>query len=81
MKMGCLDAYQGEHDRIIRHPAFMADLLLLMDRRDTFRHRVLSVLSARPNVFRAMLAMHDGTPTPRLILTSLLSLGWTILTA
>lgn len=81
LKSGRLDDYQGEHDRIVRHPAFMADLLLLMDRRDTLRHRVLSALSARPNAFAGMLAMHGGSPTPRLLFTSLLSLGWTILTA
>jgi flavin-dependent dehydrogenase len=80
LQSGRLEDYQREHEAIRRHPAFMADLLLLMDRRDTLRRRVLAALSARPKVFAGLLAMHDGPPAPRLIFTSLLSLGWTILT-
>jgi menaquinone-9 beta-reductase len=78
---GRLDSYQSAHERIRRGPALMADLLLLLDRRDTLRGRVLAALESRPAVFAGMLATHVGEWRPLGMVLPLMSLGWSLLTA
>jgi len=75
-----LDGYQAAHERIRRGPALMADLLLLLDRRDTLRGRVLAALESRPAVFADMLATHMGEWKPLGMVWPLVSLGWGLLT-
>jgi flavin-dependent dehydrogenase len=77
---GRLDDYQTAHERIRRGPALMAELLLLLDRRDTLRGRVLAALESRPTVFADMLATHVGEWKPLGMVWPLMSLGWSLLT-
>jgi len=55
-------------------------LLLLLDRRDTLRGRVLAALESRPAVFADMLATHVGEWKPLGMVWPLVSLGWGLLT-
>lgn len=55
-----LSRYQAAHRRIGRRPAFMADLMLLLDRRTRLRRGTMRVLAARPALFAGMLAFHVG---------------------
>jgi 2-polyprenyl-6-methoxyphenol hydroxylase-like FAD-dependent oxidoreductase len=77
---GTLDGYEAEHRRLRRRPAFMADLLLLMGRRNWLRRRTLNVFSAQRNVFSGMLAMHVGALPPASFAANCLALGWGLLT-
>jgi flavin-dependent dehydrogenase len=77
---GDLSQYAVDHRRIGRRPEFMADLMLLLDRRHGLRRRVLSAMSARPSLFAGMLAHHVGELNPAQFLANGLALGWQILT-
>ena len=81
LAQGDLRLYQAHYDEIRRRPALMAELLLLLDRREILRHRVFSSFAARPEVFSRMLAFHAGLLSPRPFLSALFTLGWGILTA
>ncbi len=81
MELDDLGLYQKAHNRIRRRPALMADLMLLMDQRDSLRRRVFSALSARPKVFADMLSMHVHGFSPRVVATAAISLGWSMFTA
>jgi 2-polyprenyl-6-methoxyphenol hydroxylase-like FAD-dependent oxidoreductase len=77
---GTLAGYEAEHRRLRRRPAFMADLLLMMGRRNWLRRRTLNVFSAQRNVFSGMLAMHVGALPPASFAANCLALGWGLLT-
>lgn len=77
---GSLAGYEEEHRRLRRRPAFMADLLLMMGRRNWLRRRTLSVFSTRQNIFSGMLAMHVGALPPASFAANCLALGWGLLT-
>ena len=62
LEAGDLASYEAAHRRIGRRPAFMADLMLLMDGRRRLREPALSVLSAHPGLFARLLALHVGQP-------------------
>ena len=81
LEVGDLSRYQAEYDGIRRGPAMMADLLLLLDRRSSIRRRVFSAFSARPEVFSQMLALHVGDPSYRVLASTLLYLGWGMISA
>jgi flavin-dependent dehydrogenase len=53
---GDLESYQAEHQRLIRRPALMANLLLLLDRFPCLRRSVLRILAAEPPIFAKLLA-------------------------
>jgi flavin-dependent dehydrogenase len=57
---GDLSRYGRLHGQMRRRPAFMADLMLSLDRWPAVRRRALSVLSAHPRWFQTMLAVHVG---------------------
>jgi flavin-dependent dehydrogenase len=77
-----LERYATAHRQIMRRPAFMADLLLSLDRSAWLRRRVLNAFSAEPRIFAAQLAMHVGTATTAdFIRRSMVPLGRRILTA
>jgi flavin-dependent dehydrogenase len=77
---GTLAGYEAEHRRLRRRPAFMADMLLLMGRRNWLRRRTLNVFSTQRNVFSGMLAMHVGALPPASFAANCLALGWGLLT-
>lgn len=57
---GDLKRYQTAHRRMARRPAFMAQLMLLLDRFPRLRPRVLRTLAAEPAIFERLLAVHAG---------------------
>jgi flavin-dependent dehydrogenase len=79
---GDLRAYAAAHRRLARRPAFMAALMLSMDRSAWLRRRALRALSSEPRIFATQLAMHVGAATTTdFIRRSMLPLGRHILTA
>jgi hypothetical protein len=80
LEAGNLALYEAEHRRMGRRPEFMADLMLLLDRRDRLRSRAIRAMSGAPRLFRAMLAMHMGEISLPAFLTNSLYLGWRMLT-
>jgi len=77
-----LEAYATAHRRLARRPAFMAALMLSLDRSAWLRRRVLRAFSKEPRLFATQLAMHVGASTTAdFILGSMLPLGRRILTA
>jgi len=57
---GDLKRYQTAHRRMARRPAFMAQLMLLLDRFPKLRPHVLRTLTAEPAIFERLLAVHAG---------------------
>jgi len=57
---GNLDLYEAAHRRLLRRPAFMANLLLLLDGRADLQYRALHYLARHPSVYRSLLALHAG---------------------
>ena len=80
LESGDLSRYQAEHRRIGRRPEFMADMMLLLDRRNSLRHRAIRVMAEQPRLFTQMLAMHVGQLAPADFVTNGLALGWQMLT-
>jgi flavin-dependent dehydrogenase len=57
---GNLDQYQAAHARLARRPAFMAQLMLMLDRFPRLRPLVLRTFGAKPVIFERLLAVHVG---------------------
>jgi len=55
-----LDQYQAAHRGLARRPAFMAQLMLLLDRFPLLRPLVLRTFEAKPVIFERLLAVHVG---------------------
>jgi flavin-dependent dehydrogenase len=60
LEAGDLNVYAAAHRRLARRPAFMAGLMLSLDRSAWLRRRVLRALSDDPGIFATQLAMHVG---------------------
>jgi flavin-dependent dehydrogenase len=60
MAAGDLSSYARLHRSIRRRPIFMADLMLSMDRWPGARRHVIRTLSAHPQWFGKLLAIHVG---------------------
>ena len=80
LEAGDLSRYESEHKRIGRRPEWMAELMLLLDRRGGLRSRAMRALAGQPNLFAGMLAMHVGEQSIAGSLTNGLALGWRMLT-
>lgn len=63
LESGDLAAYQRQHRKLERRPAFMAGLMLTLDRSAWLRQSSLRALAAQPAIFSHLLAMHVG-PLP-----------------
>lgn len=61
---GDLPAYQAEHRRLARRPAFMASLMLSLDRFPRLRPAVLHAMAFEPAIFAKLLAVHVGAAAP-----------------
>jgi flavin-dependent dehydrogenase len=55
-----LSRYAKLHSKMRRRPAFMADLMLSMDRWPALRRHTLQVMSAHPRILQRLLAVHVG---------------------
>ena len=75
-----LSAYGADHRRIGKRPEFMADLMLLMERRSRLRERTVHAMQSKPALFRNMLALHVGELGALRAVTNGLALGWQMLT-
>ena len=64
MVAGDLGAYQHVHGRLYWRPAFMAELMLLLDKSSRLRARAVRALAQDPTLFSNMLAMHVGDVRP-----------------
>ncbi|HLJ75923.1 MAG TPA: FAD-dependent monooxygenase [Acidobacteriaceae bacterium] len=73
---GGLELYEARHTGILALPQQMAAVMLLLDRYAWLRKRALPVLAARPELFRAMLAVHVGEASlPKFLLRHGLEFG------
>jgi flavin-dependent dehydrogenase len=61
---GNLEAYQEVHRRLARRPAFMAGLMLSLDRFPWLRPPVLRAMAFEPAIFSKLLAVHVGGASP-----------------
>jgi hypothetical protein len=59
-----LEAYQAEHRRLMRRPAFMAGLMLSLDRFPWLRPAALHAMAFQPAIFAKLLGVHLGAPSP-----------------
>jgi flavin-dependent dehydrogenase len=57
-----LAAYSAAHRKIVKSPARMARLLLLLARNQWLRRKTLRVLAGNPTLFAKLVATHAGTP-------------------
>jgi menaquinone-9 beta-reductase len=76
-----LKRYQAGHRSLARRPAIMAELMLLLERREGLRDRVIRAFRSEPRLFAGMLATHIGEASPLDLAGSGLALGWGLLTA
>lgn len=79
--VGSLNAYQRRHRQIFRRPAMMAELMLLLERHDWIRGRVMRCFERKPILFAQMLATHVGAASVLEMTTGGLALGWNLLSA
>ena len=61
LESGDLRTYAAAHRRLMRRPAYMARLMLLLDRFPRARPHVLRLFAAEPVIFERLLAVHAGT--------------------
>ena len=59
-----LEAYQAAHRRLARRPAFMAALMLSLDRFPRLRPLALRAMAFEPAIFKKLLAVHVGAASP-----------------
>jgi menaquinone-9 beta-reductase len=74
-----LTNYQAEHRRMLRRPALLAQLMLLIGKHPGIRQRAMQVFESHPKSFAGMLAMHVGSGSPRDYIANGISLGWQLL--
>jgi flavin-dependent dehydrogenase len=75
-----LRGYESAHRRLARRPALMEHLMLSLDRSAWLRRRVVRALSAKPDIFANLLAMHVGELSfANFISSAMLPLGWRVL--
>lgn len=60
LESGDLRAYEAAHRRLMRRPAYMAQLMLLLDRFPRVRPHVLRLFAAQPVIFERLLVVHAG---------------------
>lgn len=60
LECGDLRRYEVAHRRLMRRPAYMAQLMLLLDRFPRARPHVLRLFEAEPVIFERLLAVHAG---------------------
>ncbi len=80
LESGDLASYQSAHRRLSRRPELMADLMLVLDRRQRLRGRAFRALASKPQLFARMLAMHVGELSIPDFAANGLALGWQLLT-
>jgi len=80
LESGNLSQYELEHRKLAQRPAWMARLMLLMDRRPALQRRTIEVFRKHPEIFRRFLELHIGELPALHIVKDGLTLGWGLLT-
>ena len=78
---GHLTQYEAAHRRLLRRPAFMGQLMLLLDGRPRLRRRVMQIFMDEPRLFARMLAVHAGSGSTMDFAMNGLRFGWRLVTA
>ncbi len=78
---GDFSRYEARHRELVRHPALMARMMLLMAKYRGLRLRVMRMFQANPDSFGKLLAMHVGGCSPRQYLSNGIALGYELLNA
>jgi flavin-dependent dehydrogenase len=81
LRSGDLRDYQREHRRMSLRPSLMARLMLTLDGNPGLQRRTLRVFRNRPDVFRRLVALHVGVPSPLHLAVDSFTLGWGLLTS
>jgi len=76
-----LARYQAEHRKLMRRPALMARLMLLLSNHTRLRQRAMRVFESSPRSFAGVLAMHVGGGSTRDYVSNGIGLGWQLLKA
>jgi len=78
---GDLSRYQVAHRRILRRPARMVRLMLLLGRHPQLQRCVMRIFSQKPQVFERFVSAHVGQASDPNLAASTLLLGWHMLSA
>ncbi len=78
---GDLARYQKGHRTLIRRPALMARMMLVMAKHRHLRQRTMQVFQSSPRSFAGMLAMHVGEGSTRDHISNGIALGWELMRA
>ncbi len=76
LQAGDLSRYQRAHRRLARRPVWMSKLMLLLDKHPALRRRAMHALSAHPDIFSRLLAVHVGATSPAHLVTTGALLAW-----
>ena len=76
---GDLRVYERAHKKLMRRPAFMGKLMLMLAGNDMLRERAIRSMAAKPEIFDKLLAMHVGHSTTAEVISAGLLLGWQFL--
>jgi flavin-dependent dehydrogenase len=78
---GNLARYQRAHRALLRRPAMMARLMLVLAKHRHLRQRCMQVFQSSPRCFAGMLAIHVGEGSTRDHISNGIALGWELLKA
>jgi flavin-dependent dehydrogenase len=81
LSAGQLSAYGSAYQSLVRRPALMARLMLMLEHRAWLRVRVMKSFVSEPKLFAGMLAAHVGAAVAADLIINGLSLGWNLFTA
>lgn len=71
--------YQVRHRKLMQRPFFMGHSLLLLDRHEALRRRVIRVFKTHSEVFHRCVAAHVGALTKLRVVLAGADLGWRLL--
>jgi len=74
-----LELYETRHRKLMQRPFFMGHSLLLLDRHDALRRRVIRVFDSHSEVFHRCVAAHVGALTNVRVALAAANLGWHLL--
>ena len=80
MEHGDLRVYEGVHRRLALRPLWMGRAMLHLGRHDFVRLRTLRTLSAQPELFARLLAIHVGHASTKDVVATGARVGWEFLT-
>ena len=79
MEAGDLRRYESAHRKLALRPTRMCKLILMLTRNGRLRERAIRSMTAKPEIFGKLLAMHVGDSTTAQVVSAGLQLGWQFL--